>query len=105
MGRHTLELPGHRHFVGCGASIVSPVNGTVTESRRENAYVAAVDNPALRGGRSVTLLGDDGVRYYMAHFEQIADGIEPGGPVSAGQHLGAMGQTGRASACHVHFGI
>ncbi len=92
-------------FVGCGALLVSPVNGVVTESRRINAYDPSVDNPATRGGRSVAIIGDDGVRYYMAHFESIEDGVEPGARVNAGQPLGKMGDTGRASACHVHFGI
>ena len=92
-------------FVSCGASIVAPVDGVVAESRRENAYDPNVDNPATRGGRSVAIIGDDGVRYYLAHFEAIADGIEAGVRVTAGRALGEMGRTGRASACHVHFGI
>ncbi len=84
---------------------MSPANGVVLESRRVNSYDPAVDNPATRGGRSVAILGDDGVRYYLAHFESIDDGIEPGVRVSAGQSLGHVGRTGRASACHLHFGI
>jgi len=92
-------------FAGCGAVIVSPVNGVVTESRRVDSYDWSVDNPATRGGRSVTIVGDDGVRYYMAHFEAIDAGIEPGVRVAVGQRLGLMGRTGRASACHVHLGF
>jgi murein DD-endopeptidase MepM/ murein hydrolase activator NlpD len=92
-------------FVGCGAPIVAPVTGVVAESRRVNAYEPDVDNPATRGGRSITIIGDDGVRYYLAHFETIVDGVEPGARVTIGDPLGEMGQTGRASACHVHFGI
>ncbi len=97
--------PASDIFVGCGALIVAPVNGVVVESRRVNSYDPAIDNPATRGGRSVTLIGDDGVRYYLAHFERIEDGIEPAARVTIGQPLGEMGQTGRASACHLHFGI
>ena len=92
-------------FVRCGAQIVSPVNGVVVESRRVNAYDPNVDDPATRGGRSVAIVGDDGVRYYMAHFEQIDAAIEPGVRVQIGQLLGLMGMTGRASACHVHFAL
>lgn len=90
---------------GCGNGIVSPVNGTVLEVRRVNSYDPAVDNPATRGGRSVSILGDDGVRYYLAHFEVIVESLEPGQRVDAGQDLGTIGTTGRSSACHVHFGI
>ena len=84
---------------------MSPVNGVLLEVRRINDYDPAVDNPTTRGGRSLSILGDDGVRYYLAHFELVADGLEPGGRVAAGDPLGTIGTTGRSSACHVHFGI
>jgi murein DD-endopeptidase MepM/ murein hydrolase activator NlpD len=104
-GTTHAEYPAADVFVRCGATLVSPVNGVVLEARRVNAYDWAVDNPATRGGRSVAIVGDDGVRYYLAHFESIDDGIERGVRVAAGQRLGVMGRTGRASACHVHVGI
>jgi peptidoglycan LD-endopeptidase LytH len=99
------DYPATDIFVRCGAVIVSPVNGVVVESRHDDAYVASVDDPALRGGRSVTIVGDDGVRYYLAHFQSVDDGVDPGLRVAAGQRLGLMGESGDASACHVHFGI
>jgi murein DD-endopeptidase MepM/ murein hydrolase activator NlpD len=92
-------------FVGCGATVVSPVTGTLLEVRRVNSYEPEVDNPATRGGRSVTILGDDGVRYYLAHFETIDDSLDVGDRVEAGLQVGTMGATGRASACHLHFGL
>jgi murein DD-endopeptidase MepM/ murein hydrolase activator NlpD len=92
-------------FVGCGATAVSPVDGTVSEVRRADAWDEAVDNPATRGGRSLTIVGDDGVRYYLAHFETILDRWAPGTRIAAGDPLGEMGATGRASACHLHFAI
>lgn len=104
-GRTHASYPAADVFVGCGAVVVAPVTGVVLESRRVDAYDRQVDNPATRGGRSVTIVGDDGVRYYLAHFQDIDPGVEPGARVTAGQRLGLMGRTGRASACHVHFGI
>jgi hypothetical protein len=92
-------------FLACGSALVSPVNGTLLEVRRVDAWSASVDNPATRGGRSISIRGDDGVRYYMAHFDTIGDALEPGERVTAGQPLGTMGTTGRSSACHLHFGI
>lgn len=92
-------------FLACGSGLVSPVNGTLLEVRRVDGWSAAVDNPATRGGRSISIRGDDGVRYYMAHFDTIDDTLEPGVRVTAGQALGTMGTTGRSSACHLHFGI
>ncbi len=92
-------------FVGCGAGIVSPVNGELLEVRAVDNWDPAVDNPATRGGRSIAVLGDDGVRYYMAHFDLIEPGLEPGVRVTVGQPLGTMGDTGRSSACHLHFAL
>lgn len=92
-------------FLGCGATLVSPVHGTVLEVRRTDAYDPAVDNPATRGGKSVAILGFDGVRYYLAHFDTIEAGLAVGQRVELGQKLGTMGDTGRTSACHLHFSI
>lgn len=92
-------------FVGCGARLVSPVWGTVLEVRRIDSYDPAIDNPATRGGRSVAILGFDGVRYYLAHFATIVDDLSVGDEVELGQELGTMGESGRTSACHLHFSI
>jgi hypothetical protein len=62
-----------RTLLDCGADVVSPVNRELIEVRRVNAYDPTVDNPATRGGRSISILGDDGVRYYLAHFDTIVE--------------------------------
>ena len=99
------DYPAADIFEGCGAFVVAPVDGTLLEVRREDAWSPQTDNPAARGGRSVSLLGRDGVRYYFAHFQSIEASLEPGSAVTTGQRLGAMGRTGRASGCHLHFAI
>jgi murein DD-endopeptidase MepM/ murein hydrolase activator NlpD len=53
----------------------------------------------------VSILGVDGVRYYGSHLSSIAADLAAGQRVRAGQTLGAVGRTGDASACHLHFGI
>ncbi len=90
---------------GCGTTLVSPVNGRILEVRRTDGWDRRTNNPATRGGLSVAILGDDGVRYYLAHLQAIDDGIEADADVTAGQPLGELGRTGDAGACHVHFGI
>jgi murein DD-endopeptidase MepM/ murein hydrolase activator NlpD len=99
------SYPATDIFATCGTVIVSPVNGVLLEVRTVDGWDPAVDNPATRGGRSIAVLGDDGVRYYMAHFDVIEPMLAPGGRVAAGDRLGTMGATGRASACHLHFAL
>lgn len=92
-------------FADCGSPVVAPTAGRVIQVRRTDRWDAAVDDPATRGGRTVAIVGDDGVRYYLAHFDQIADGVVEGAPVAAGALLGTIGLTGRTGGCHVHVGI
>jgi len=92
-------------FAACGAEVVAPVDGTLHEIRTVDGWDPAVDNPATRGGRSVTIIGTDGVRYYLSHLDEVDPALSTGGTVLAGQRLGTVGLTGRTSGCHVHFGI
>jgi murein DD-endopeptidase MepM/ murein hydrolase activator NlpD len=89
---------------GCGTRLLAPVDGVVDEVVT-NTWDPGVDDPATRGGSAVSIVGDDGVRYYLAHFQLIDPAIAPGARVAAGDYLGEMGDTGRTSACHVHFGL
>ena len=104
-GTTHAAYPATDIFVGCGATLVSPVDGEVIEVRRIDMWDPGIDDPATRGGRSVALLGLDGVRYYLAHFDAIVLSLEVGDHVRIGDVLGTMGDTGRTSACHLHFGI
>jgi len=99
------DYPATDIFVGCGATVVSPVDGDVVELSRTDSWTAAVDDPATRGGLFVSIIGDDGVRYYLAHLRSIVDTIDVGTRVAAGDVLGEMGRTGRAGACHTHFAL
>lgn len=70
--------------------------------------VAVVDGIATAkvntlGGRTVSLNGVDGARYYYAHLEDWANL----GSVRAGEVIGYLGQTGNAafSVPHLHFEI
>jgi murein DD-endopeptidase MepM/ murein hydrolase activator NlpD len=62
---------------------------------------------ADKGGLSVAIIGDDGVRYYGSHLAEVAEGIEPGVKVETGQLLGLTGETGNAAGVcpQLHFGI
>ncbi|UWZ59495.1 M23 family metallopeptidase [Dactylosporangium aurantiacum] len=99
------DYPASDIIAACGLTAVSPVDGTVLEVTRTDTYQAKVNDGATRGGLSVSILGGDGVRYYMSHFSSIDQGVEAGTPVRAGQPVAKVGRTGDASACHIHFGL
>lgn len=93
-------------FADCGTPVVAVTDGQVLEVSRIDRYdpdgVQGPDN----GGLSVSVRGDDGVRYYGSHLSALAAGIDRGVRVRAGQRLGAVGRTGNANnICHLHFGL
>ncbi|HEY8135061.1 MAG TPA: M23 family metallopeptidase [Candidatus Limnocylindrales bacterium] len=89
----------------CGTAARSPVDGVVLEADRRNLWAQGFRGGAYRGGIFVSILGEDGVRYYMSHFASIPEAIKRGVTVTAGQTVGIVGRTGRAGSCHIHFGI
>jgi peptidoglycan LD-endopeptidase LytH len=89
----------------CGTPIHSAVDGVVLEVNRVDRWDPKTDLGAWRGGKFLSILGDDGVRYYNAHMSAIVASIAPGVRVAAGETIGNVGETGRASACHLHFAI
>ncbi len=99
------DYPAVDIFASCGAPAVSPVTGVIVHVRRDDLYVRSADNPARRGGRSLAVKGDDGVRYYMSHVASIDAGVAVGQRVVAGQRLAVVGESGDAGACHIHFGL
>jgi len=94
-------------FAARGCAFVSPVEGRVDEVTYTDTWSSGTNRGADRGGLSVSVVGDDGVRYYGSHLQRIASGIKPGVRVTAGTRLGEVGNTGsaRGIATHLHFGI
>ena len=101
------DYPAADMFTGRGCAFVAPVDGRVDEVSRRDVWDPGSDRGADRGGRSVSLVGVDGVRYYGSHLEAVAPGIVPGVRVRAGQLLGRIGNSGsaRVTAVHLHFAI
>lgn len=101
------DYPATDIFAARGCAFVSPVAGRVDEVSYVDRWNASTNRGADRGGLSVSVVGDDGVRYYGSHLSAIAPGIKPGLRVAAGTRLGAVGNTGsaRGIATHLHFGL
>jgi murein DD-endopeptidase MepM/ murein hydrolase activator NlpD len=90
-----------------GCKFVAPINGIVDEVSRIDTWRSPPNLGITRGGLSVSIIGEDGVRYYGSHLRSIPENIQPGVAVMAGDVLGAIGSTGsaRGTAPHLHFGI
>jgi hypothetical protein len=90
-----------------GCKFVAPINGTVDEVNRVDTWKSPPNLGITRGGLSVSIIGEDGVRYYGSHLRSIPANIQPGVEVLAGDVLGEIGSTGsaRGTSPHLHFGI
>lgn len=98
--------PGTDIFADCGEPVVAVTDGRILEVSRVDRFSKSGPLGPYNGGLSVSLLGDDGVRYYGSHLSAIAPGVDAGVRVKAGQQLGKVGHTGNANnVCHLHFGL
>lgn len=90
-----------------GCAFLAPIDGVVDEVSRKDRWSGKSNRGADRGGLFVSIIGVDGVRYYGSHLMEVADGIDSGIEVTAGQILGRVGTTGsaRGTAPHLHFGL
>jgi murein DD-endopeptidase MepM/ murein hydrolase activator NlpD len=105
---HThAEYPATDVFAPCGSTLVAVTDGRIDEVSRTDRWDPSTDDGALRGGLSVSIDGDDGVRYYTSHLQDVAPGLQAGDRVQGGQPLGHVGHTGnaRGKPCHTHFGL
>lgn len=82
-------------YAQAGTPIVAPVAGTVTK-------IGSGDI----GGNTVTIMGDDGNTYYFAHMKGVPP-VAKGQKITAGHHIGAVGNSGSAkrTKSHVHFSV
>ena len=100
------KYPATDIFADCGEPVVATTSGVILEVSLTDRYVEGSPDGPYNGGLSVSLLGDDGVRYYGSHLSRVQSGIRAGVRVKAGRRLGDVGRTGNANnVCHLHFGI
>ena len=90
-----------------GCAFVSPIAGVIDEVVLVDKWSGKTNKGADRGGLSVSIIGDDGNRYYGSHLSKIEVNVVPGLRVASGEKLGEVGATGSAKGTspHLHFGI
>lgn len=85
-----------------GLDLISP-QGSPLRAAAGGTVVAATQYFAY--GLMVDIAHGNGVVTRYAHMSAFAPGIRPGAAVAAGQLIGQVGRTGRASTPHVHFEV
>lgn len=100
----------------CGDRIVAAHSGTVLAAGRKydqymgwvgdiQPYLDRLEKKHLWSTLPIVVVIDDGNGYrsVYAHFGKVV--VKRGAVVKAGQLLGYEGRTGRASGCHLHYGL
>ena len=102
--RDHLDYPA-ADITNCRRLVRAPISGVIFDVRRVDKWDRKVDDPGTRGGLTITLHGDDFVRYFFSHLGRLM--VRKGQRVESGQKIGAVGDSGNAkfTRCHLHFGI
>jgi len=100
----------------CGDKVFAAHDGVVLAAGRRyddymgwigdlSKYKARLDAKKLWGTLPIVVVMDDGNGYrsVYAHFGKVV--VRKGDSVTAGTLLGYEGRTGRASGCHLHYGV
>lgn len=100
----------------CGDRVTAAHDGTVIAAGRHydaamgwlgdlGPYLQRLDHKQLWKTLPIVVVIDDGNGYrsMYAHFERIV--VKKDQQVHAGELLGYEGMTGRATGCHVHYGL
>jgi murein DD-endopeptidase MepM/ murein hydrolase activator NlpD len=100
----------------CGDRIVAAHDGVVLAAGRHydfamgwigdlQPYLDRLDAKSLWMTLPIVVVIDDGNGYrsVYAHLSRLV--VEKGDTVTAGQLIGYEGRTGRASGCHLHYGL
>ena len=106
-GKYHHDYPATDIDAKKGCAFVAPIAGVVDEVNTEDKWSGKTNKGADRGGLSISIIGDDGNRYYGSHLSKIEVNIVPGYKVATGEKLGEIGSSGSAKGTkpHLHFGI
>ena len=106
-GKYHHDYPATDIDAKKGCVFVAPIAGVIDEVNSVDKWSGKTNLGADRGGLSISLIGDDGNRYYGSHLSKIEVNIIPGLRVATGEKLGEIGSSGsaRGTKPHLHFGI
>ena len=106
-GKYHHDYPATDIDAKKGCAFVAPIAGVIDEVNTVDKWSGKTNKGADRGGLSISIIGDDGNRYYGSHLSKIEANIVPGYKVATGEKLGEIGSSGSAKGTkpHLHFGI
>lgn len=106
-GKYHHDYPATDIDAKKGCAFVAPIAGVVDEVNTVDKWSGKTNKGADRGGLSISIIGDDGNRYYGSHLSKIEANIVSGYKVATGEKLGEIGSSGSAKGTkpHLHFGI
>ena len=106
-GKYHHDYPATDIDAKKGCAFVAPIAGVVDEVNTVDKWSGKTNKGADRGGLSISIIGDDGNRYYGSHLSKIEANIVPGYKVATGEKLGEIGSSGspKGTKPHLHFGI
>lgn len=80
----------------CGTPIYATATGVVQRAVANGGWNFGM-------GNYVTILHSGSITTYYGHLMTVF--VKPGDMVSVGDRIGLMGETGKATGCHVHFEV
>ena len=83
---------GQDLFAGCGRKLVAANDGKIQMSERDGS-----------GYGNIVVLDVKGTDVDLLYAHMKNRDVKAGDRVNAGQKIGEVGDTGNASACHLHF--
>ncbi|MDJ0768734.1 MAG: peptidoglycan-binding protein [Ilumatobacter sp.] len=88
-----------------GVDIIAPEGKELYAAADGKITKVYTDYPGSLAGNGVRITMADGTAFFYAHMTQVAEGIEVGVPVRAGQLVGYVGSTGNSGTPHLHFEV
>ena len=106
-GKYHHDYPASDIKAELGCAFVAPIGGVIQDVSRKDLWSGKTNLGQDRGGLAISIIGDDGVRYYGSHLSKILPEVITGLRVISGEKLGEVGASGSAkgTAPHLHFGI
>jgi len=87
-----------------GLPILAPADGVVVDALNDRPDMTPGEmDPSIPEGNHVTLEVAEGEYVIMGHMQEGSVAVEVGDPVTAGQQLGRVGNSGNTTEAHLHI--